>query len=55
MKLVIRSAFTGDILYEPDYAAEEELRVRELRQHFCLAIGAQRSLLRSQHRKRRKN
>ena len=40
MRLAIRSALTGDILYERDYAAEEELRVWQLRQHFCLAIGA---------------
>ena len=40
MKLVIRSALTGDILYERDYVAVEELRVWELRQHFRLAIGA---------------
>ena len=40
MKMVIRSAFTRDILYERDYVAVEELRVWELRQHFCLAIGA---------------
>ena len=40
MRLAIRSALTGDILYERDYAAEVELRVWQLRQHFCQAIGA---------------
>ena len=40
MKVVTSLALTGEILYERDHVALEELRVWELRQHLCLAIGS---------------
>ena len=40
MKVVISLALTGETLYERDHVALEELRVWELRQRLCLAIGS---------------
>ena len=40
MRMVIRLAITGEILYERDSVAGEEMRVWELKQHFCIAISS---------------
>ena len=40
MRIVIRLALTGEILYERDSVAGEEMRVWELKQHFCIAISS---------------
>ena len=40
VNVVIRLALTGETIYEHRHTAVEELRVWELRQHFCLAIGS---------------
>ena len=40
MKIVIRLALTGEILYERVSVGVEEMRVWELRQQLCLAIGS---------------
>ena len=40
MRMVIRLALTGEILYERDSVAGEEMRVWELKQHFCIAISS---------------
>ena len=40
VNVVIRLALTGETIYEHTFPAVEELRVWELRQHFCLVIGS---------------
>ena len=40
MRIVIRLALAGEILYERDSVVGEEMRVWELKQHFCIAISS---------------
>ena len=40
VNVVIRLALTGETIYDHKFPAVEELRVWELRQHFCLGIGS---------------
>ena len=40
MRIVIRLALSGEILYERESVAGEEMRVWELKQHFCIAISS---------------
>ena len=40
MRIVIRLALSGQILYERENVAGEEMRVWELKQHFCIAISS---------------
>ena len=39
-RIVIRLALSGEILYERESVAGEEMRVWELKQHFCIAISS---------------